>query len=141
MQPIAPGRQLVPSMDERTLYDELGGREGVATLVDRFYTIMDTDAFAAPIRAMHPADLAGSREKLTWFLTGWLGGPQDYVEQRGHPRLRARHLPFAINESARDQWMHCMIAALSETTAAGPVRHHLTGSLARLADHMRNQEG
>jgi hemoglobin len=121
--------------------DRLGGEAGVRRLVDRFYDLMDTLAEAAPIRAMHPADLASSREKLALFLTGYLGGPPRYVERYGHPRLRARHLPFAIDEAARDQWMLCMNRALDELVPDGLLRLQLSSSLARVADHMRNQPG
>jgi hemoglobin len=88
---------------------------------------------------MHPADLSGSREKLYWFLSGWLGGPQHYVERRGHPRLRARHFPFAVDDDAAAQWMACMTAALAETVPDVELRDTLAGALARLALHMRNR--
>ena len=92
-----------------TFFELLGGEEqGMETLrhlVETFYDIMDSDPKAKPIRAMHPADLTSAREKLFMFLTGWTGGPQLYIERYGHPMLRKRHLPFAVDESARDQWM------------------------------------
>ena len=92
-----------------TFFELLGGKEqGMETLrnlVETFYDIMDSDPKAQPIRAMHPADLTSAREKLFMFLTGWTGGPQLYIERYGHPMLRKRHLPFAVDESARDQWM------------------------------------
>jgi hemoglobin len=123
-------------------YDVLGGDAAVRALVDAFYDRMDTWEGAAPIRAMHPPDLTGSRDKLYAFLSGWLGGPPLYVEQYGHPRLRARHLPFPIDVSARDQWMACMRHALEVTAVSPELRGGIEGALARLADHMRNrQEG
>lgn len=124
-----------------TLYDAIGGDAGVRRLVDRFYDHMDTLPEVAGIRAMHPADLASSRERLDDFLCGWLGGPQRYVEKRGHPRLRARHLPFAIGTSEAEQWMRCMRLALEETVADPALRAHLENALAQVADHMRNQPG
>ena len=119
-------------------YDALGA-EAVARLVDRFYDLMDTLPEAAPIRAPHPGDLTGSREKLRLFLTGWLGGPPLYVERYGHPRLRARHLPFPIGEAERDQWMLCMDRALDEVVDDEHLRAHLSRALAPVADHMRNR--
>src|SRR5688500_13532251 len=89
-----------------TFYELLGGAEsGVANirnLVEAFYDIMERDPKAAAIRALHPADLTSAREKLFMFLTGWTGGPQLYIERYGHPKLRARHMPFAIGETERD---------------------------------------
>jgi hemoglobin len=120
-------------------YDVIGGEETVRRLVDRFYELMDTLPEAAPIRAMHPRDLRGSKQKLFWFLSGWLGGPQLYIERFGHPRLRMRHLPFAIGDAERDQWMLCMRRALEETIPDTETRDFLARALGRLADHMRNR--
>ncbi len=108
-------------------------------IVDAFYDRMDAWEGAAHIRAMHPADLSGSREKLDDFLCGWLGGPPRYVAKHGHPRLRARHLPFPIDVAARDQWVACMDHALRATVDDADLRGMIGGALARLADHMRNQ--
>lgn len=124
-----------------TLFELIGGAPAVQALVDRFYDHMDQRPESAAIRAMHPADLASSREKLYLFLTGWLGGPPLYMARHGHPRLRARHLPFAVDTSARDQWMACMRLALAETVPEEELRGVIDGALARLADHMRNMEG
>jgi len=121
-------------------YQRLGGQVGVRRLVDRFYDLMDTLPEAADIRAMHPASLATSRDKLFKFLSGWLGGPQLYMEEYGHPRLRARHLPFSIDDAARDAWLLCMNQALEEQGIDDPLLlDHLRGSLAKTADFMRNQ--
>ena len=120
-------------------YHVIGGEEGVRRLVDRFYDLMDTLPEAAGVRAMHPKDLKGSRQKLFWFLSGWTGGPQLFVERYGHPRLRMRHAPFAIGESERDQWMLCMRQALGELVEDLEMRAFLEEALARLADHMRNR--
>ncbi|MGA7949976.1 MAG: group II truncated hemoglobin, partial [Thiobacillaceae bacterium] len=89
----------------QTPYDVVGGDAGVRRLVDRFYDLMDELPEAYAIRKLHPEDLSGSRDKLYWFLSGWLGGPQHYVERFGHPFLRARHLPFSIGATERDQWL------------------------------------
>lgn len=122
-------------------YEALGGSTGVRTLVERFYALMENLPEAAPIRALHPQDLAGSREKLFKFLSGWLGGPPLYVQEHGHPRLRARHLPFPIGTAERDQWMLCMERAMEEQNVEPQVRRDILDALFRTADHMRNQPG
>lgn len=127
--------------DAPSPYAQLGGEPRVRALVDRFYDLMDVDARFADVRRMHPASLDASRDKLHWFLCGWLGGPQLYVERRGHPRLRARHLPFAIDTVARDQWLACMLQAMIEINVEEPLRERLLLSLYDTADWMRNRAG
>ena len=126
-------------------FELLGGIEGVRTLVDRFYDLMDLEPEFAGLRALHPTTLEGSRDKLAWFLTGWLGGPDLYVERFGHPRLRARHLPYPIGVSERDQWLTCMGLAMAELgEAAGfdeTMRARLMNAFAGTADWMRNRTG
>jgi hemoglobin len=123
----------------QTPYELLGGETGVRALVDRFYDLMDQSPQAATVRALHPADLGGSRDKLFKFLSGWLGGPALYVQEYGHPMLRARHLPFSIGEAERDAWMDCMRQALTETALDDFARDQLLGAFMRTADHMRNR--
>src|SRR5262245_45596530 len=125
----------------QTIYESIGGEPKVRALVDRFYDLMETLPEAAKIRALHPETLEGSREKLFLFLTGWMGGPPLYMERYGHPRLRARHLPFPIGELERDQWLLCMNRALEEVVENGLARVQIARSFAQLADFMRNQEG
>lgn len=120
-------------------YQRLGGEAGVKALVARFYELMDTLPEAARIRQMHPRDLTGSREKLFMFLSGWLGGPQLYTERFGHPRLRARHLPFPIQSTERDQWLHCMFQAMEDVGVEPALQEELRGAFSRTADFMRNQ--
>ena len=120
-----------------TAFEALGGEAGIRALVDRFYDVMDTEPRAAGLRALHPADLAGSRDKLYWFLVGWTGGPQLYVERFGHPRLRARHMPFTVGPSEIEQWVMCMDTALAEVSPEA--RAAVREPIARLAEHMRNQ--
>ena len=127
-------------MEGPSHYELIGGEEGVRRLVKRFYDLMDELEEAREIREMHAASLKVSREKLELFLTGWLGGPQLYIEKYGHPRLRARHLPFAIGESARQQWMLCMRQALEEVVEEQELRNFLERAMDRVAGHMRNQE-
>ncbi|MDB5754700.1 MAG: hemoglobin-like protein, partial [Massilia sp.] len=87
------------------LYDVIGGEQRLRELVDRFYDLIELEPEFAGIRALHPPAMDGSRDKLFMFLSGWMGGPDLFVERHGHPRLRARHLPFAIGSSERDQWL------------------------------------
>ena len=122
-------------------FDALGGESGVRQLVDRFYDLMDLEPQFAGIRTLHPASLDGSRDKLHWFLCGWLGGPNHYVERFGHPMLRARHLPYAIGIAERDQWMACMMLAMQEQSVDPALAQRLTESFFGTADWMRNRGG
>lgn len=121
-------------------FDALGGLGGVRALVDRFYDLMDTAPEAVDIRRLHAASLKRSREKLTEYLTGWTGGPPLYESKYGHPRLRARHLPFVIGARERDQWLWCMDRALDAHDLPSEVRAMLRSRLHQLADFMRNQD-
>lgn len=120
-------------------YERMGGEAAVRALVRRFYELMDVLPETYGIRKLHPADLAGSEEKLFMFLSGWLGGPQLFVEKFGHPRLRARHLPFAIGGEEAAQWMLCMRQAMAETIVDEVLRAGLDKSLTDLAEHMKNR--
>ena len=122
-----------------TPYEMIGGEVVLRALVKDFYRIMDELPEAYGIRKLHPGDLAGSEEKLFMFLSGWLGGPDLFAQRFGHPRLRARHLPFAIAEGERDQWLLCMQEALKLHVKDSALRDKLYQALAGLADHMRNQ--
>lgn len=122
-----------------TPYEILGGAVGLRALVHRFYQLMDELPEAYGIRKLHPQDLSGSEEKLFMFLSGWLGGPPLFVQRHGHPRLRARHLPFSIGGPERDQWLMCMRLALDERAIDAGLREKLFRALADLADHMRNR--
>ncbi|MEJ7138305.1 group II truncated hemoglobin [Amphibiibacter pelophylacis] len=121
-----------------TPFERLGGESAVRELVDRFYDLMDLEPVLAPLRALHPTSLDGSRDKLFWFLCGWLGGPAHFENRFGHPRLRARHLPYAIDSDARDQWLACMHQALEDCQVPQDLAQALWPSIAQLADHMRN---
>ena len=117
----------------------MGGDTGIRRLVDRFYDLMDSAPEAATIRGLHAASLKASRDKLYLYLSYWTGGPAHYIEQRGHPRLRARHLPFPISARERDEWLWCMDQALDEHEMPETLRAQLREKLHALADHMRNQ--
>jgi len=122
-----------------THYELIGGEDGIRRLVDRFYDLMDTAPEASNVRALHAANLKQSREKLHLYLMYWTGGPATYVERNGHPRLRARHLPFAIGARERDEWLWCMQHALTEHPMPDALREQLWIKLRDLADFMRNQ--
>ena len=116
----------------------IGGESQVHALVDRFYDLMDLEPDYAALRAAHGTELANAREKLKMFLTGWMGGPQRYTEQFGHPRLRMRHMPFSIGIAERDQWVACMDQAMQETAIDDALRTRLKESFMQTADWMRN---
>jgi len=122
-----------------TPFARIGGEPAVRRLVKRFYELMDTLPEAYAIRKMHQADLGSAEEKLFMFLCGWLGGPQLYVEKYGHPKLRARHQPFAIASEEAGQWMLCMRTAMAEVIDDEALRAGLDKSLNDLAYHMRNR--
>jgi len=128
-------------MAQQTPYDELGGERKVRALVECFYDLMDTEPEFLAIRGLHQPDMARAREKLFLFLSGWLGGPQLYVQKHGHPMLRARHLPFPIGESERDQWVACMARAMQEVGVEEGLRERLAQAFFRTADFMRNRAG
>jgi hemoglobin len=120
-------------------YQRIGGEAGVRKLVKRFYELMDQLPEAHRIRKMHHISLKNSEDKLFMFLSGWMGGPQLYVEKFGHPRLRQRHMPFAIGDDERDQWMLCMKQAMDEVVEDAALRAELQASFQKVADFMRNQ--
>ena len=122
-----------------THYERIGGAEKVRALVQRFYKIMDELPESYGIRKMHAEVLQNSEDKLFKFLSGWMGGPQLFVQEYGHPMLRRRHLPFAISVSERDQWLLCMNKALLEVVEDEALRKELATAFAGVADHMRNQ--
>jgi len=124
-----------------TPYERIGGDAAVRALVERFYDLMEMDPAFARLRAVHAPNLASAREKLHLFLSGWLGGPQLYVARYGHPRLRARHLPFAIGATERDQWLACMRRALADTGVPDDLAVQLMPAFSQTADWMRNIEG
>ena len=117
----------------------IGGEDAVHRLTERFYDLMDLEPVYAQLRAVHGSDLANARQRLFWFLCGWLGGPQFYTERFGHPRLRARHMPFAIGIKERDQWVACMDQAMGETGVPQDLRARLKESFMGTADWMRNK--
>lgn len=126
---------------QQTAYQLIGGETKLRELVDRFYDLMDLEEEFTGIRALHPTTLEGSRDKLFWFLSGWMGGPDLFVERFGHPRLRARHLPYAIASSERDQWLRCMAWAMQDVGVPQTLQERLLESFYQTADWMRNKAG
>jgi hemoglobin len=124
-----------------TPYASIGGEAGVRALVERFYDLMEMEPSFGELRAVHGASLASAREKLFLFLSGWLGGPPLYTDRYGHPRLRARHLPFSIGMVERDQWLACMRRALADTGVDPALADGLMEAFFQTADWMRNREG
>jgi len=125
----------------RTVYEQIGGEAGVRELVDRFYDLMDMEPDFAELRAVHGPTLDRARERLYLFLCGYFGGPDYYVQRFGHPRLRARHLPFPIGERERDQWVACMGRAMNDLAYPQPLADRLLHAFYGTADWMRNRAG
>lgn len=126
-----------PWGDDPTPFEALGGEDRIRSIVDRFYDIIDAEA--PTLRAMLPANDAVSRDKLHAYLVEWTGGPALYTPTRGHPRMRMRHLPFAIGEDEVATWLACMNRALDDNDVDGPVRGFLDDRITALAHHMRNR--
>ena len=117
----------------------IGGEPALEALVARFYDLMELEPRYTELRASHGNTLDEARQKLFWFLCGWMGGPQHYIERFGHPRLRARHLPFKIGILERDQWLACMDQAMGDVEVDADLRARLRESFFQTADWMRNQ--
>jgi hemoglobin len=128
-----------PEPTAATPYERMGGAPRVRALVDRFYDLMDLEPEYAHLRRVHGNDLTLARDKLFWFLSGWLGGPDLYIERFGHPQLRARHLPFSIGVRERDQWLACMNQAMVENGVDEDLRVRLIQAYFQTADWMRNR--
>jgi hemoglobin len=122
-------------------YDELGGAAAVRRLVAQFYDVMEQREPA--LAALHQRDVHGAitpefRERFALFLIGWLGGPQDYVERHGHPRLRLRHAHVPVDRAMKHAWLRCMTAALDAEQVTGQVRAFLDARFAEVGDFLRN---
>src|SRR5947207_1027524 len=123
------------SESSSTIFQAVGGLETFRRLVDAFYRGVEGDPL---LRPMYPADLAESREHLALFLAQYFGGPTTYSEQRGHPRLRMRHLPFTIDSAARDAWLTHMRAAVEAVAPPAPARSVMLGHFQQVADFLVN---
>ena len=122
-----------------TPFEQIGGQLTVDRVIDSFYDRMETLPEARMIRVMHPEDLGPTRALLKRYLAEWLGGPRAYSQERGHPRLRARHLPFSIGDEERDAWMFCMRGAVEDVIADVAIREWILEKLSGVATWMRNR--
>ena len=121
--------------DGDTLFDRAGGQPWFDALVERFYEAVEDDPLLRPI---YPEDLGPGKRGLALFLGQYWGGPDAYSAERGHPRLRARHLPFAIGDAERDRWLHHMRAAVAAMNAPPDIAEALLSYFTAAADAMRN---
>ncbi|MEY3987526.1 MAG: hypothetical protein RL080_866 [Actinomycetota bacterium] len=123
-----------------SLYERVGGDDFFVRLVDAFYDGVASDEV---LLRLYPEqfDLTGARERLRLFLIQYWGGPTTYSDERGHPRLRQRHFPFAIGALERDRWLVHMLAAVQEVSTDEGIRTELTEYMVRAAEHMVNVEG
>ena len=122
-----------------TPFEWIGGEDVVRAMTERIYDLMELEPAYTDLRAAHGTDLSNARQRLFWFLCGWLGGPNYYTDRFGHPMLRARHLPFEIGIKERDQWLACMTQAMQETKVPQALRERLEQSFFQTADWMRNK--
>jgi len=122
-----------------TPYEAIGGEKSVKQIANRFYDIMESDPMAAELLAIHPQPLGRIRHVFFLYLTMWLGGPNTFEEKFGHPRLRARHLPFSVTPKLKNQWMYCMRKAMLSTVRDLALAERLLASLNDLAEHMINR--
>lgn len=129
---------MTQTTQQAAIYAVIGGTPTITQLVDRFYDLMDSLPEARALRAIHAPDLTETKRILCLYLTQWLGGPAEYSAERGHPRLRSRHMGFAIGVQERDAWLHCMRLALADTVAEERARDAILAALVPLADWMRN---
>jgi len=128
---------------EVTPFEQLGGAEKVRAIVERFYDVMaEREPALAKLHVCTPEGKVdrGSIDRFALFLIGWLGGPQDYIKQHGHPRLRMRH-PMPGNISPPAAWLRCMQVAMNDENVTGDVRRFLDARFAEVADMLRNVEG
>jgi hemoglobin len=123
-----------------TLYDRIGGEEGIRRFTRRFYAIMESEPEARACRDIHPKSLAESEQKLFEYLSGWLGGPQLFVERHGAPMLRARHMEAPIGQKETRGWLLCFRWSLVDTVADAEVRAAVLPQIEMLARHMQNRD-
>ncbi|CCB66862.1 group II truncated hemoglobin [Hyphomicrobium sp. MC1] len=126
---------------ELSMFERIGGADVIDRLVENFYARMDTLPEARTVRDMHDSDLGPIAKVLKRYLSEWTGGPKLYSVEKGHPRLRQRHLGFSIGPAERDAWLLCMRGALDDEIADVKAKEELFATIAKLADWMRNQAG
>lgn len=137
MLPSRPSGDTHPWGGAATPYDEIGGADAVGRLAEAFYDVIEEES--PGLRAMLPISTENTRRRFAMYLSGWLGGPPLYEEKWGHPRLRMRHIPFAIGTTQADEWMRCMRRAMDRVDVGEPLRRFLDERFTQLALHMRNK--
>ncbi|NBY45382.1 MAG: globin [Acidimicrobiia bacterium] len=123
-----------------SLYDQVGGLSFFERLVDRFYQGVAGDEVLIVLYE-DPANLVKARQHLTWFLAQYWGGPMLFNENRGHPKLRMRHMPFRIGNLERDRWLVHMLSAVNELVTDDSLRATMTEYFVKAAEHLRNDTG
>lgn len=134
------GLKPLPQILSNPHFEAIGGEASITQLVDRFYFYMDTLPEVAGIRAMHEPDLNHTKLVLVKFLIEWLGGPKVYSVERGHPRLRQKHMNFSIGEAERDAWMLCMRRAMEDVVSDVTLRQQLEQAFMKTADFIVNHK-
>lgn len=119
-----------------TVFEVVGGETFFVDLVERFYVLVESDPI---LRPMYPADLEPGKRHLALFLSQYFGGPATYSQERGHPRLRARHMPFPIGKAERDAWLNHMLASLGQFDLPQPVQQAMADYFEDAATFMINQ--
>jgi hemoglobin len=140
---VASADSYTPTAED-TPFMRVGGEDAVKALVEAFYDDMEQHepALAAVHRQDEPGKVSrGSRDRFALFLIGWLGGPQTYTEQHGHPRLRMRHARVPVGTDLRDAWLRSMGRAMDKQGLQGAVRAFLATRFAEVADFLRNVPG
>ncbi|MFC3094215.1 hemoglobin-like oxygen-binding protein [Alteromonas sediminis] len=125
---------------KKSLYEHIGGQPVVSAIANTFYDVMESDAYAASLFEMHPKPMSAIRQLFTDYLTMWFGGPDHYTPKRGHPRLRARHLPFKVTKELKTQWMYCMRIAIYQHVKNKRIADQILSALDQLAEHMIDKE-
>jgi hemoglobin len=126
--------------DDAMLYDRVGGMDFFVRLVDEFYSGVVTDEVLWPLYP-DQADLDGAKHRLTLFLAQYWGGPTTYMEERGHPKLRMRHMPFHVGPLERDRWLVHMAKAVEQSIDDDAIRAELMAYFVPAAEHLRNDTG
>ncbi|VAW07387.1 Hemoglobin-like protein HbO [hydrothermal vent metagenome] len=137
-QPMSEPATKHPWGDAETPYLEIGEEAGVRRLCESFYRYIDADA--PTVRAMLPREISASVRKLFMYLSGWFGGPDLYIAEYGHPRMRMRHAPFSIGVVEAEEWLSCMNKAMDECGIDGQLRLFLETQFHQLGHHMRNRD-
>jgi hemoglobin len=129
----------VSATPQPTLYQRIGEEAALRRIVDRFYDLMQSDPAVAPLRAMHAPDLGPMRERLTEFMTGWLGGPPVYFQRKDSRCMAMVHAPFPIDAAIRDQWLSCMYRALDDCDVSADLQASIRRALERMTEDMVNR--